>query len=102
MWLLVDMQRLSPPLTGILCPSKLPNETKFFGFGFKLQRKDGFKRKIKFVVSAELSKSFSLNLGLDFQVSLVLLFLELVGFYLFVYFLFSGFFVNFFFFFGLM
>ncbi|XP_044511158.1 NAD kinase 2, chloroplastic isoform X2 [Mangifera indica] len=67
MWLLVDMQRLSPPPIGISCPSKLPNETKVFGLGFKLQRKYGFKRKIKFVVSAELSRSFSLSLGLDSQ-----------------------------------
>lgn len=80
MWLLVDMQRLSPPSIGISCPSKLPNETKVFGLGFKLQRKYGFKRKIKFVVSAELSRSFSLSLGLDSQVSLVLPFLELGDF----------------------
>lgn len=73
MWLLVDMQRLSSPATGILCSSKLHNnETKLWGFGFrfKLQRRnESVRRRVKLVVSAELSKSFSLNLGLDSQVS---------------------------------
>lgn len=73
MWLLVDMQRLSSPATGILCSSKLHNnDTKLWGFGFrfKLQRKNEWvRRRVKLVVSAELSKSFSLNLGLDSQVS---------------------------------
>ncbi|KAH9691340.1 NAD kinase 2 [Citrus sinensis] len=72
MWLLVDMQRLSSPATGILCSSKLHNnETKLWGFGFrfKLQRRnESVRRRVKLVVSAELSKSFSLNLGLDSQV----------------------------------
>lgn len=73
MWLLVDMPWLSSPVTGILCSSKLQNnETKLrgFGFGFKLQRKNEWvRRRVKFVARAELSKSFSLNLGLDSQVS---------------------------------
>ncbi|CAK7346915.1 unnamed protein product [Dovyalis caffra] len=65
----VIMNRLSP-VTGILtscpCSFKLNNrDSKLFGFGFGLQRKERLKRKLKFVVSAELSKSFSVNLGLD-------------------------------------
>eukprot|EP00258_Populus_trichocarpa_P034421 XP_024450440.1 NAD kinase 2, chloroplastic isoform X2 [Populus trichocarpa] len=65
----VIMNRLSP-VTGILsscsCSFKLNNrDTKLVGFGFELQRKERLKRKLKFVVSAELSKSFSVNLGLD-------------------------------------
>ncbi|KAJ6954255.1 LOW QUALITY PROTEIN: hypothetical protein NC652_005867 [Populus alba x Populus x berolinensis] len=58
----VIMNRLSP-VTGILsscsCSFKLNNrDTNWW-------RKERLKRKLKFVVSAELSKSFSVNLGLD-------------------------------------
>jgi hypothetical protein len=72
----VIMNRLSP-VTGILsscsCSFKLNNrDTKLVGFGFELQRKERLKRKLKFVVSAELSKSFSVNLGLDSKVTLFL------------------------------
>ncbi|XP_011002430.1 PREDICTED: NAD kinase 2, chloroplastic-like isoform X3 [Populus euphratica] len=65
----IIMNRLSP-VTGILtscpCSFKLHNrDSKLVGCGFYLQRKERFKRKLKFVVSAELSRSFSVNLGLD-------------------------------------
>ncbi|XP_034889032.1 NAD kinase 2, chloroplastic isoform X1 [Populus alba] len=65
----IIMNRLSP-VTGILtscpCSFKLHNrDSKLVGCGFDLQRKERLKRKLKFVVSAELSKSFSVNLGLD-------------------------------------
>ncbi|KAK2976152.1 hypothetical protein RJ640_012362 [Escallonia rubra] len=44
-------------------------DTKIYGFGFVLQRKDRpfERRRVKFVLSAELSKPFSVNLGLDSQ-----------------------------------
>nr|TKS00676.1 NAD kinase 2, chloroplastic-like isoform X2 [Populus alba] len=66
------MNRLSP-VTGILtscpCSFKLHNrDSKLVGCGFDLQRKERLKRKLKFVVSAELSKSFSVNLGLDSKI----------------------------------
>ncbi|KAJ6920111.1 NAD kinase 2 [Populus alba x Populus x berolinensis] len=65
----IIMNGLSP-VTGILtscpCSFKLHNrDSKLVGCGFELQRKERLKRKLKFVVSAELSKSFSVNLGLD-------------------------------------
>ncbi|KAJ6335728.1 hypothetical protein OIU78_012358 [Salix suchowensis] len=58
------------PFAGILsscsCPYKLNNrDTKLAGFGFELQGRERLKRKLKFVVSAELSRSFSENMGLD-------------------------------------
>ncbi|KAJ4700756.1 NAD kinase 2, chloroplastic-like protein [Melia azedarach] len=64
------MQRLSSPVTGIFCPYKVQNnETKLFGFGFGFKlHKECVRRRVKFVVSAELSKSFSVNLGLDSQI----------------------------------
>jgi hypothetical protein len=55
------------------CPSK-PSQfsggtTKLYGFGFELQRKKNWlKRRLKFVVNAELSKAFSIGFGLDSQV----------------------------------
>ncbi|KAJ6352688.1 hypothetical protein OIU76_001841 [Salix suchowensis] len=63
------MNRLSP-VTGILtscpCSFKLHNrDSKLVGFGFDLQRKERLKRELKFVVRAELSRSFSVNLDLD-------------------------------------
>jgi hypothetical protein len=72
----IIMNRLSP-VTGILtscpCSFKLHNrDSKLVGCGFGLQRKERLKRKLKFVVSAELSKSFSVNLGLDSKVILLL------------------------------
>ncbi|XP_062157944.1 NAD kinase 2, chloroplastic isoform X1 [Alnus glutinosa] len=54
------------------CPSK-PSQfsggtTKLYGFGFELQRKKNWlKRRLKFVVNAELSKAFSIGFGLDSQ-----------------------------------
>ncbi|KAG6735934.1 hypothetical protein POTOM_061383 [Populus tomentosa] len=68
----IIMNRLSP-VTGILtscpCSFKLHNrDSKLVGCGFELQRKERLKRKLKFVVSAELSKSFSVNLGLDSKI----------------------------------
>ncbi|KAJ6997938.1 NAD kinase 2, chloroplastic isoform X2 [Populus alba] len=68
----IIMNRLSP-VTGILtscpCSFKLHNrDSKLVGCGFDLQRKERLKRKLKFVVSAELSKSFSVNLGLDSKI----------------------------------
>ncbi|XP_065881049.1 NAD kinase 2, chloroplastic [Euphorbia lathyris] len=68
----IDMNRLSP-VTGILpclCSYELNRETGKLGFGYGLQlgRKERLKKKkIKFVVSADLSSAFSLNLGLDSQ-----------------------------------
>lgn len=38
-----------------------------FGFGFEFQRKERFKRRLKFVLGAELSKPFALSFGLDSQ-----------------------------------
>ncbi|KAF4372942.1 hypothetical protein G4B88_018107 [Cannabis sativa] len=75
----VDMNRcrsatgVSSPSSSHLCPFKT---TQFiasprvvgFGFRFEFRRKERFQRRLKFVVSAELSKSFSLSLGLDSQV----------------------------------
>ncbi|XP_062099273.1 NAD kinase 2, chloroplastic [Humulus lupulus] len=77
----VDMNRcrsatgVSSPSSTYLCPFK---PTQFvassrvvgfgFGFRFEFRRKERFQRRLKFVVSAELSKSFSLSLGLDSQV----------------------------------
>ncbi|KAK0575947.1 hypothetical protein LWI29_009494 [Acer saccharum] len=63
MWLVLDMQQLSPPLAGIFSPYKLHCHAKLVGFG----RKGRLQRKPKLVVTAELSKSFSLNFGLDSQ-----------------------------------
>ena len=40
-----------------------------FGFGFGFRPKERFQRRVKFVVNAELSKSFSLSFGLDSQVT---------------------------------
>ncbi|XP_040997571.1 NAD kinase 2, chloroplastic-like isoform X1 [Juglans microcarpa x Juglans regia] len=71
----------SSPATGIssrssslgshFCPSKTSQfsvgSLKLCGFGFELKRKDLLKRRLKFVVSAELSKPFSLSFGLDSQ-----------------------------------
>ncbi|PRQ26629.1 putative NAD(+) kinase [Rosa chinensis] len=63
----VDMSRCaaSPPN---LCPLQFSGSpAKLFGFGFDIQKKDRLKRRLKFVVSAELSKPFSLSFGLDSQ-----------------------------------
>ncbi|KAF3447038.1 hypothetical protein FNV43_RR12218 [Rhamnella rubrinervis] len=65
------------PSTSYLCPFKRIT-TQFlgstnplgFGFRFEFQRKERFRRRLKFVVSAELSKLFALSFGLDFQTSL--------------------------------
>ncbi|KAJ8762955.1 hypothetical protein K2173_023084 [Erythroxylum novogranatense] len=69
----VDMNLLSP-LTGVLpsfCLSKVCRErdskVACFGSGLEFRRKDRLKRKLKFVVSAELSEAFSRDLGLDSQ-----------------------------------
>ncbi|KDP32857.1 hypothetical protein JCGZ_12149 [Jatropha curcas] len=68
----VAMNQLSP-VTGVLpclCSYKLNRDAKFVGsgFGFELQVKDRFKRKLKFVVNAELSRAFSVNFDWDSQI----------------------------------
>ncbi|KAI4307232.1 hypothetical protein L6164_030441 [Bauhinia variegata] len=75
----VDLSLSSPPAAGVFSPSyicffKPPpsfGNGKLFGFGlgfgYELQRKGKLRRKLKFVISADLSKSFSLNFGLDSQ-----------------------------------
>ncbi|XP_028781552.1 NAD kinase 2, chloroplastic [Neltuma alba] len=69
----VDMSLTPSPVAGVISPSylcffKLPHA---FGngtvFGSEFQRKARPRRQIKFVISAELSNSFSLNFGLDSQ-----------------------------------
>lgn len=65
----VDMKRLFPA-TGLIPPHKLPNrESNSFEcrFWFGFNRKEVRRRKLKLVVTAGLSKAFSLNLGLDSQ-----------------------------------
>lgn len=81
---IVDMNRLSP-VTGLLpclCSYKLSRDAHLVGFrfGVDLQRKERLKRKPKLVVSADLSRAFSLSLGLDSQVifSLFTPFLSLI------------------------
>lgn len=78
----VDMNLLPPPAaTGVFSPSYLcffkpppsSGNGRIFGFGlglgFEWQRNKGrLRRQLKFVISAELSKSVSLNFGLDTQV----------------------------------
>jgi hypothetical protein len=64
----------SSPMASQFCPSKpsqfLGGTTKLYGFVFELQRKNNWlKRRLKFVVSAELSKAFSISFGLDSQAS---------------------------------
>ncbi|XWS15172.1 hypothetical protein CRYUN_Cryun35bG0071500 [Craigia yunnanensis] len=68
---IVDMKRLSP-VAGLSSPFKFDRDSKVlgFGFGFGLKRKVVVRRRLKLVVKAELSKSFSVNLGLDSQKTL--------------------------------
>ncbi|GKU98465.1 hypothetical protein SLEP1_g11469 [Rubroshorea leprosula] len=63
----VDMKRPFP-VAG-LTPHKLNRESNAFEFrfGFGLNKKEVMRRRLKLVVTAGLSKSFSLNLGLDSQ-----------------------------------
>ncbi|GLT84940.1 hypothetical protein SLE2022_031470 [Rubroshorea leprosula] len=63
----VDMKRPFP-VAG-LTPHKLNRESNAFEFrfGFGLHKKEVVRRRLKLVVTAGLSKSFSLNLGLDSQ-----------------------------------
>ncbi|KAJ4836413.1 NAD kinase 2, mitochondrial [Turnera subulata] len=58
------------PVAGISPPLNPSRRLVGYGLGFELQRKERrkLKRKLKLVVSAQLSKSFSLNLGLDSQI----------------------------------
>ncbi|KAI9113089.1 hypothetical protein K1719_015614 [Acacia pycnantha] len=63
---------LSPSCLCFFKPSSSSGNGRVFGFGLGLglewQRKKGrLRRRLKFVVNAELSKSFSLNFGLDSQ-----------------------------------
>lgn len=74
----VDMSRCAAPPPNLCslkppqfsgCPAKLFG----FGFGFDIHRKHRLKRRLKFVVAAELSKPFSsLSFGFDSQVSIYL------------------------------
>ncbi|XVF36980.1 hypothetical protein REPUB_Repub19eG0105600 [Reevesia pubescens] len=68
LYAVVDMNMLSP-VAGLSSPFKFDRESKVlgFGFGFGLKRKVVVRKKLKLVVKAELFKSFSLNLDLDFQ-----------------------------------
>lgn len=68
----IDMS-VSPQTTGAThnCPLRIhqfsaSRDAKVYGFRFSLQ-KERFSRRLKFVVSAELSKSLSRNIGLDSQ-----------------------------------
>ncbi|GLT77916.1 hypothetical protein SLA2020_494700 [Shorea laevis] len=63
----VDMKRLFP--VAVLTPHKLNRESNAFEFrfGFGLHKKEVVRRGLKLVATAGLSKSFSLNLGLDSQ-----------------------------------
>lgn len=79
----IDMS-VSPQTTGAThnCPLRIhqfsaSRDAKVYGFRFSLQ-KERFSRRLKFVVSAELSKSLSRNIGLDSQVMLTLLMLMLL------------------------
>ncbi|PON91552.1 NAD kinase [Trema orientale] len=70
----VDMNRcrsaagVSSPSASHLCP-QFSGSSRVVGFGFRFGfgRKERFQRRLKLVVSAELSKSFSLSSGLDSQ-----------------------------------
>ncbi|KAL6208329.1 hypothetical protein ACLB2K_019280 [Fragaria x ananassa] len=70
----VDMSRCATPPPN-LCSLKPPQlsgcPAKLFGlgFGFDIHRKHRLKRRLKFVVDAELSKPFSLSFGFDSQAS---------------------------------
>ncbi|OMP05429.1 putative Inorganic polyphosphate/ATP-NAD kinase [Corchorus olitorius] len=63
-----DMKRFSP-VTGLSSPFKFDGDCRVFGFGlgFGSKRKVSVRKRLKLVVKAELSKSFSVNLGLDSQ-----------------------------------
>ncbi|KAM1022888.1 hypothetical protein ACFX2I_043744 [Malus domestica] len=69
----VDMNRCasSPPPLCVFTPCQFfgssTTAVKFFRFEFEFQRKERFRRRLKFVVSAELSKPFALSFGLDSQ-----------------------------------
>lgn len=64
---IVDMKRLSP-VAGLSSPFKFDGDSKVLGFGVGLKRKVVVRKTLKFVVKADLSKSFSTSLGLDSQV----------------------------------
>ncbi|KAA8546446.1 hypothetical protein F0562_002815 [Nyssa sinensis] len=69
---IVDMNRSVAAGATYLCSfSSLPQfrDTKISRFGFLLQRKVRLleRRRLKFIVSAEFSRSFSMNIGLDSQ-----------------------------------
>ncbi|TYI82913.1 hypothetical protein E1A91_D05G254800v1 [Gossypium mustelinum] len=63
-----DIERLSP-VTGLSSSFIFHRKSKVFGFGFGfgLKRKVAIRKWPKLKVKAELSKSFSVNLGLDSQ-----------------------------------
>ncbi|KAG8493867.1 hypothetical protein CXB51_011305 [Gossypium anomalum] len=63
-----DIERLSP-VTGLSSSFNFHRKSKVFGFefGFGLKRKLAIRKCPKLKVKAELSKSFSVNLGLDSQ-----------------------------------
>ncbi|XP_054788703.1 NAD kinase 2, chloroplastic-like isoform X2 [Prosopis cineraria] len=69
----VDMSLPPSPVTAVISPSYLcffkPPRSFCSGtvFSFEFQRKERPMRQLKFVISAELSNSFSLNFGLDSQ-----------------------------------
>ncbi|KAI9097452.1 hypothetical protein K1719_025223 [Acacia pycnantha] len=69
----IRMSLTPSPVAGVISPShlcffKLPQSLgNGTIFGFEFQRKARPRRQLKFVISAELSNSFSLNFGLDSQ-----------------------------------
>lgn len=72
----VVMSRLSPA-TGISsrlhCSVDWSSDGRLLPFGFGFRRNDvPFKRRLRFVIRAQLSEAFSPDLGLDSQVNLLL------------------------------
>ncbi|KAF7816813.1 NAD kinase 2, chloroplastic-like [Senna tora] len=71
----IDVNLTPPALTGVISPSYLYffKPPQFLGnsrvFGFDFQRRVRLRRQLKFVISAELSNSFSFDFGLDSQSS---------------------------------
>ena len=82
------MSRLSPA-TGISSRLRfsigLSSDGRLIPFGFRFRRNDvPFKRRLRFVIRAQLSEAFSPDLGLDSQVTYLLLSTSLLVFIHFV------------------